>query len=47
MCCTMVRTWPVLMYTENSAPFLMRLALQVWCLTTPPPKITLQTQYAN
>jgi hypothetical protein len=37
-------TWPVLMYTENSAPFLMRLALQVWCLTTPPPRITLQRQ---
>lgn len=31
------------MYTEYSAPLRMRLALHVWCFTTPPPRITLQS----
>lgn len=32
---------PVLMKTEKSAPFRMRLALQIWCLTRPPPRINM------
>merc|ERR550537_207053 len=30
---------PVLMKTEKSAPFLIRLALRVWCFTMPPPRM--------
>ena len=29
----------VLMDTEKSAPFLIRLALLMWCLGTPPPRM--------
>ena len=35
------------MYTENSAPFRMRFALHVWCLITPPPRITLRPVRQN
>ncbi len=31
----------VLMYTEKSAPLRMRLALQMWCLMRPPPRISI------
>jgi hypothetical protein len=38
---------PVFMYTAKSAPFLMRFALQMWCLMTPPPKMIMPVLGAN
>ena len=33
--------WAVLMHTEKSAPFFIRLALLMWCFGRPPPRTSM------
>ena len=41
------KAWPVLMKTEKLAPLRMRLALHVWCFTSPPPKMIIPVACAR